>query len=70
MLKLVITCIRGSKSINNEREKHNVVELSSYSEVRYNITWLIKKSCEKYNTKNMLNTASLSGHSAFLIWNR
>ena len=38
MMKSIIMCIRGSRSIKHEREKHNVEELASYSEGRCNIT--------------------------------
>ena len=59
MIKSVVMFICGSRSIKHEREKHNVEELASYSEVRCNITSLIKKSFGQYNTKDMLNIASL-----------
>ena len=38
MMKSIIMCIRGSRSIKREREKHKVEELASYSEGRCNIT--------------------------------
>ena len=38
MMKLIIMCIRESRSIKYEREKHNVEELASYNEIRCNIT--------------------------------
>ena len=54
-------CICGSRPIKHEQEKQNVEELVSDSEARCNI----KKSFEQYNSKDMLNIASLLGHSAF-----
>ena len=38
MMKSIITCICGSRSIRHNREKPNVEELASYSEARCNIT--------------------------------
>ena len=43
MMKSIIMCIRGSRSIRYEQEKHNVEELASYSEARCNIIWLIQE---------------------------
>ena len=37
MMKSIIMCIRGSRLIKHEREKHNVEELASYSEARCGI---------------------------------
>ena len=43
MMKPIIMCIRGSRSIKHEQEKHNVEELPTYSEAQYSIKWLIKE---------------------------
>ena len=43
MMKLIIVCVRGSRSIKHEREKHNVRELASYSEAQR----------EKYNVEEL-----------------
>ena len=43
MIKSIITCIYGNRSIRHEREKHNVEKLASYSEARCNTTGLIKE---------------------------
>ena len=43
MMKLIIMCIRGNRSIKHEREKHNVGELASYSEAQR----------EKYNVEEL-----------------
>ena len=40
MMRSIIMCICGSRSIRHEREKDKVEELASYIEARYNITWL------------------------------
>ena len=37
MMKPIIMCIRGSRSIKHEQEKHNVEELPTYSEAQYSI---------------------------------
>ena len=43
MIKSIITCIHGNRSIRHEREKHKVEKLASYNEVRCNTTGLIKE---------------------------
>ena len=55
IIKSIITCIHGNRSIRHEREKHNVEKLASYSEARCNTTGLIKKCYKQYKSKNMLN---------------